>query len=135
MAFSQEQTASIIAGIIAGATSRTLVERRIIQAQARQEKAADQQALEAATIAALIEHRDTLPEEAGAITAEVGQVVTFRTGRGETARQETGKVVAVAVDDETNKVTRYKVITKEGTFDAAFVVVFPAQLESVQPQA
>lgn len=114
---------SYINTIIAAVSSRTLGNRRLEQAKARIAKANEAIKLDEELIVALAAHIETLPVEAGSLTAEPGDTVAFKTGRGETVRTETG--VVQIVDG-----AKYKVLVGEG-FSQEFKVIFAGQIESV----
>ena len=116
-----------IASIIAAVTSRTLANRRIEQAKARITKASEAVKLDEELIAALQAHHDTLPVEAGSLTAKPGDTVTFKTGRAESVREEKG--VVQLVDG-----AKYKVLVGEG-FSADFKIIFGGQITAVEDKA
>lgn len=112
-----------IATIISAIASRTLATRRIEQAEARINKANEAIKLDQELIEALKAHRETLPVEAGSLTAEAGQTITFKTGRAESVREETG--VVQLVDG-----AKYKVLVGEG-FAQEFKTIFAGQITKV----
>ena len=114
-----------IATIIASISSRTLANRRIEQAKSRITKASEAIKLDEELIAALQAHHDTLPVEAGSLTAKPGDTVTFKTGRAESVREEKG--VVQLVDG-----AKYKVLVGEG-FSADFKIIFGGQITAVEP--
>ena len=122
-------TLSITAGeavqkVLDQATSRTLVNRRIEQAEARIGKSREAIAQDDALIEALKVHFESLPVEAGSLKAKVNDIVAFNSGRKEVV-EETGRVVA-------DLGGRYRVIVNEqDPATAEYKTVFPAQLVSV----
>lgn len=122
-------TLSITAGeavqkVLDQATSRTLVNRRVEQAEARIVKSREAIKADGALIEALKVHAETLPVEAGSLKAKVNDTVTFNSGRKEVV-EETGRVVA-------DLGGRYRVIVNEqDPATAEYKTVFPAQLVSV----
>ena len=115
--------------VIDQATSRTLVNRRVEQAEARIAKSKEAIGQDEALIAALKVHFETLPVEAGSLKAKVNDTVTFNSGRKEVV-EETGRGVA-------DLGGRYRVIVNEqDPATAEYKTVFPAQLVSVtSPEA
>mgnify|MGYP007112204629 CR=1 FL=1 len=115
--------------VIDQATSRTLVNRRVEQAEARIAKSKEAIGQDEALIAALKVHFESLPVEAGSLKAKVNDIVTFNSGRKEVV-EETGRVVA-------DLGGRYRVIVNEqDPATAEYKTVFPAQLVSVtSPEA
>uniref|UniRef100_A0A7M2QN33 Uncharacterized protein n=1 Tax=feces metagenome TaxID=1861841 RepID=A0A7M2QN33_9ZZZZ len=118
-------TANSIASVIAAVASRTLANRRIEQAKARIAKADEAIKFDQELIAALQAHHDTLPVEAGSLTAVAGQTIKFKTGRAESVREETG--VVQLVDG-----AKYKVLVGTG-FDQEFKTIFAGQITEVTP--
>ena len=112
---------------IATIKSRTLADRRIAQAEARIAKAIENNKLDADLIEAIKAHRETLPIEAGSLTAVAGDKITFKTGRAESTREERG--VVQLVDG-----VKYKVLVGEG-FNQEFKTIFGGQITSVEPAA
>lgn len=114
----------VVQKVLDQATSRTLVNRRIEQAEARIGKSREAIAQDDALIAALKVHFESLPVEAGSLKAKVNDIVTFNSGRKEVV-EETGRVVA-------DLGGRYRVIVNEqDPATAEYKTVFPAQLVSV----
>lgn len=113
-----------VAASVAALGSRTLVKRRIEQAKARVAKAEAALAAEDRLIDLLNKRFEELPVEAGSLTANVGDKVTFKTGRTDSVRSETGVVQLV----DGNK---YKVLVGEG-FDQTFKTIFAGQIVEVE---
>ena len=114
---------TIISNIIATIATRTLANRRIEQAKARLIKAQEAANFEGELIAALVAHVETLPEEATAYRAEIGDTVTFNFGRTPHVRQEQG--IVQAVDGN-----RYRVMVGTG-MNQEFKTVFAGQVIEV----
>lgn len=121
----KQSMTTTIATIIASIASRTLANRRIEQAKARITKASEAIKLDEELIAALQAYHDTLPVEAGSLTAAVGQTITFKTGRADSVREETG--VVQLVDG-----AKYKVLVGEG-FSQEFKTIFAGQITAIVP--
>lgn len=109
---------------IASIKSRTLADRRIAQAEARIAKAIENNKLGAGLIEAIKAHRETLPVEAGSLTAVAGDNITFKTGRADSTREERG--VVQLVDG-----VKYKVLVGEG-FNQEFKTIFGGQITAVR---
>lgn len=110
---------------IATIKSRTLADRRIAQAESRIAKAQEAIKLDGELIEAINALRETLPVEAGSLTAHVGDKITFKTGRADSTREEAG--VVQLVDG-----VKYKVLVGEG-FAQEFKTIFGGQITAVEP--
>lgn len=110
---------------IAAIKSRTLADRRIAQAESRITKAQEAIKLDGELIEAIKALRETLPVEAGSLTAVAGDKITFKTGRADSTREETGTVQLVDG-------VKYKVLVGEG-FNQEFKTIFGGQITSVEP--